>query len=356
MLIMSMNIFFAHSELESPYYLGGKMGMSQFRNVSNSEFLHLEKDKQNNFALGVFAGYQANDDFALEIGYDWLGDKKYYNDNNQRLGDLNVQGVSLSSKLGFSLNRFSDALNIYLYGKGGLFFSHSKWSGAEETSSKFNVTPLFALGIDYPFNDYLLTRIEYQLTKISYDNSVGDMDNHLITLGLIYHFNSEQNKIKCGEAKCKPVICPPLEEKVQNKQNEPIIYPLVERTYELTSDILFDFDKYNLTVLGQEVVQKLALELNRSDLVDKQVVIIGHTDTIGSQYYNLKLSIKRANTVKNELINKGVVAEQFIAYGVGMSMPVTGDKCVGLRGKQRKACLLPDRRVTIEIRAKYSKN
>ncbi len=52
------------------------------------------------------------------------------------------------------------------------------------------------------------------------------------------------------------------------------------------------------------------------------------------------------------LVSKGVPSDLISARGVGKTQPVTGDKCNALRGAELKACLAPDRRVEIEVKAR----
>ena len=82
------------------------------------------------------------------------------------------------------------------------------------------------------------------------------------------------------------------------------------------------------------------------------IVVIGHTDRIGSEHYNQKLSEQRAHSVMKYLVARGVPAEIISARGMGKSQPVTGTKCNALRGAELKACLAPDRRVEIEVKAR----
>jgi OOP family OmpA-OmpF porin len=80
------------------------------------------------------------------------------------------------------------------------------------------------------------------------------------------------------------------------------------------------------------------------------ILAIGHTDRIGSVKYNQKLSVKRAEAVKQYLVDKGIAANRIYAEGKGKSQPVTkaGD-CKGKVTSALIACLQPDRRVDVEV-------
>ncbi len=89
----------------------------------------------------------------------------------------------------------------------------------------------------------------------------------------------------------------------------------------LSGDILFDFDKWDIRPEAESELMKLADALKK--LGEKQVAIEGHTDSAGSDAYNIELSGKRAESVKSWLINKGGVAKaKFSAQGLGESKPV----------------------------------
>ena len=82
------------------------------------------------------------------------------------------------------------------------------------------------------------------------------------------------------------------------------------------------------------------------------ILAIGHTDRIGSAAYNQKLSLRRAEAVKQYLVSKGIAANRVYAEGKGKSQPVTkpGD-CNSKKGEALVGCLQPDRRVDVEVTA-----
>ena len=120
-----------------------------------------------------------------------------------------------------------------------------------------------------------------------------------------------------------------------------------------SADSLFGFDKSTVNPAGRLELAKLAADLRG---VDYDVIsVIGHTDRIGAQGYNQKLSTRRADAVSAYLMESaGIPAGKINAKGVSDSDPVTqpGD-CVGTKATQALiACLQPDRRVDIEVSGK----
>ena len=80
------------------------------------------------------------------------------------------------------------------------------------------------------------------------------------------------------------------------------------------------------------------------------MIAVGHADRIGSAAYNQKLSEKRAASVKDYLVKKGIPANRVYTEGKGSKQPVTKPgECKGPKSAKVIACLQPDRRVDIEI-------
>jgi len=139
----------------------------------------------------------------------------------------------------------------------------------------------------------------------------------------------------------KPTPRPPEDKK------KPPVEPGVEKI-TLAADALFDFDK---AVLRPEGKAKLDDVVSKLDKINLEVIMaVGHTDRIGSDSYNQKLSEKRAAAVKSYLVGKGVPANRIYTEGKGETQPVTGDTCKGTKAtKKLIECLQPDRRVQVEI-------
>jgi len=116
----------------------------------------------------------------------------------------------------------------------------------------------------------------------------------------------------------------------------------------VAADALFDFNK---AVLRPEGKAKLDEVVAKSQAIKLEVILaVGHTDRIGSDSYNQKLSEKRAAAVKEYLVAKGIEANRVYTEGKGEKQPVTGDKCKGnAKTKALIDCLQPDRRVDIEV-------
>jgi outer membrane protein OmpA-like peptidoglycan-associated protein len=96
---------------------------------------------------------------------------------------------------------------------------------------------------------------------------------------------------------------------------------LVITDHIIFSNIHFEFDKARLTSEGLDSSKKAAKLLKVVEDVNK-VTVEGHCDFKGTDEYNDKLSTRRANTVKNELVKEGVAGEKLEAVGYGESRPI----------------------------------
>lgn len=94
---------------------------------------------------------------------------------------------------------------------------------------------------------------------------------------------------------------------------------VVEQTLTLR-DVTFEFNSSRLTMNGKRLLDSLVAFLRSDKSVN--AVVEGHTDSKGSDAYNLKLSRARAESVRTYLIQQGIAAERLQAEGFGESRPV----------------------------------
>ncbi|MBP6116883.1 MAG: outer membrane protein assembly factor BamE [Neisseriaceae bacterium] len=120
---------------------------------------------------------------------------------------------------------------------------------------------------------------------------------------------------------------------------------------ELSADALFKFngsEAHELLPQGQEALNNLARQLNQGYVTINSITLTGHTDRLGSDAYNHRLGLERANTVRSVLQQQGVNAP-ISTRSAGKGMPKTTD-CVGNSSSAAlKACLQADRRVTVDV-------
>ncbi|MFZ1891801.1 MAG: OmpA family protein [Formosimonas sp.] len=128
--------------------------------------------------------------------------------------------------------------------------------------------------------------------------------------------------------------------------------PVVIQSHPITmsTDGLFAFGKSgwdDLQMSGRENLTNLASQIKTGYSNLRAIDIIGHTDRIGSASANMRLSLARANTVKQYLVSQGVEGRVIRTQGVGSNSPVAF--CSGSTSPTVIACLAPNRRIEISV-------
>ena len=111
----------------------------------------------------------------------------------------------------------------------------------------------------------------------------------------------------------------------------------VEAVIELEG-VHFDFDKATLRPEAKTILDEAAALLNKNERV--VVEVAGHTDSTGSESYNQGLSERRANSVQDYLVGKGVKAHRLSSKGYGESMPVASNDTKEGRAENRRVELI----------------
>jgi OmpA-OmpF porin, OOP family len=114
---------------------------------------------------------------------------------------------------------------------------------------------------------------------------------------------------------------------------EPKPKPVAEKV-TFAADVLFDFDKSVVKPDGKAKLDDLAAKVRGVNL--EVVIAIGHADSIGSDAYNQKLSVRRAESVKAYLGSKGIEANRIYTEGKGEKQPVADNRTREGRAKNRR--------------------
>jgi OOP family OmpA-OmpF porin len=101
----------------------------------------------------------------------------------------------------------------------------------------------------------------------------------------------------------------------------------------------FDFNKATLKPAGKEMIDQAVKVMKQKP--DLKVSVEGHTDSIGSDAYNLKLSQRRAMAVRDYLVSQGIEATRITVVGFGESKPIADNKTEEGRAENRRVEILP---------------
>lgn len=118
--------------------------------------------------------------------------------------------------------------------------------------------------------------------------------------------------------------------------------PVVEETAVVKEEVIvirdvhFQFDSAKLTPADKDVLSTIATRL-KQESSSAQLTVTGHTDSVGSDAYNQKLSDRRAHSVVEYLISQGVPRSSFVSVtGAGESQPVADNKTADGRAMNRR--------------------
>lgn len=119
----------------------------------------------------------------------------------------------------------------------------------------------------------------------------------------------------------------------------PVVVPAlppapVMQKVSLSAETLFDFDKSIIKPQGRRGLDELAAKVAAIDL--EVIIVSGHTDSIGADAYNQRLSLRRAEAVKRYLVGKGIPATRITAEGKGEKQPVASNRTRDGRAKNRR--------------------
>lgn len=312
-------------------------------------------DDENDWGFKVFGGYLINEHFAIEAGYfnvgkftyhaaDSLdsmnGEYKMYGGNLDLLFHLPLsESVSLTARGGVL---YAQVKEEYDGVDGSILFPGDATGGSYENS---DVGFKYGVGVQFDLSPKWGLRAEWENYHVEEALSAG-ADLSLFSLGMVYRFGTEEEPpppppepVVIEKVVEKPVVVEKevIKEVVKEVEvpAEPVVVvtpaPPAERVV-LASDALFDFDKSAIKAEGRASLQDLANKLQQDD----KLIITGHTDSAGSELYNLRLSQRRATAVKNYLLELGVAESQMQTRAKGESEPVADNATAEGRSANRR--------------------
>ena len=291
--------------------------------------------------IGVFlrAGKEISEKWDVQVG------GSYASIDGNAGGKYKQTLLGVDALYMFSREKFRPFLLV------GLGYAHNKvdYMGSSNDSWMANV----GAGAQYLVNDTF--GLQADLRQVWSEADVGTVgatssttvSNTVLNLGAIFRFGAPA-AVATPAAEPAPT---PVEQPAAEPAPMPVEQPAAEpcnpktETIEIQSEALFDFDKAVIKSQSNEVLDKIATEIKSHGDIEF-ILVTGHTDRIGSDAYNQKLSERRANAVKKYLADHGIDGARIKSAGRGESEPV-----VECKDKNRKAlieCLAPNRRVIVD--------
>ena len=230
-----------------------------------------------------------------------------------------------------------------------------------EDRSKTSWLANVGLGAQFLFNDnfglqadlrHQWTRSDAKAPGTSFDAD-GTIGNTLLNVGAIFRFGAPAPVMAEATPEPAPIAAAPepMPAPAPAPEPEPVKCTPQMDTITVGAEKLFGFDKANISEDGKAALNEAAAKIKANPEL-KVVIVTGHTDRIGSDAYNHKLSHRRAVQVKDYLAAQGVDPSIIEAVGKGEEEPVV--QCEGTKKtKKLISCLQPNRRV--EIRAEGQK-
>jgi outer membrane protein OmpA-like peptidoglycan-associated protein len=220
-----------------------------------------------------------------------------------------------------------ELVELYGTGQGGVFtgmsgrLNHTGPGFSVGGGIDFNLTPQVALGLFGRWNRaYMSPRPTLLAGHVADDQGPSDARWATFGVGLKYAFN--------GPVQAAPPAPPPPPPVAQAPPPPPAKKKIVLRS------VHFDFDKSAIRPDAVPVLNEAAETLKAAGGI--AVIVEGHTDSVGSDAYNQKLSQRRADAVRQYLAKHGIPANRITTEGFGESRPVASNDTADGRAQNRR--------------------
>lgn len=312
----------------------------------------------------IFGGYRFNKYWALEGGYFDLGEFSFTATTlpaGTLSGRIKVKGVNLDL-VGFI--PFTE--KFAAFGRAGANYAEAK--------DKFTATGLvnvldpsrkerdtnykFGVGLQYAFTPSFAMRAEAERYRIN--DAVGnDGDIDLFSLGVLFGFggpaaHAAPSTTPTPVAMAEPATPPPPPKALRDSDNDGVTddvdkCPGTPRGVAVDATgcplkgsvtlegINFEYNSALLTAESRHILGELAANLKKYPRL--RIELQGHTDSVGSDAYNRALSQRRADSVRQYLIDHGVSADRLTARGYGETQPVDNNNTDAGRARNRRVVM-----------------
>jgi OOP family OmpA-OmpF porin len=300
-------------------------------------------DDNRSTGVKAFGGYQFNRNFALEGGVFSLGRFGYHATTTPAGtldGQARVRGLNLDL---VGTLPITDSFSVF--GRAGITYAEAKDRFASTGAVVVNnpnpseraANWKAGVGLQYAFTPTLSVRAELERYRIN--DAIGNKgDIDMASVGLVYRFGAAP-AVAPRAAAPAPVIARAAAEIPAPAPAPPpaptaVMQAPVSEKVTFASDALFDFDK---SVIKSEGKAKLdELTARQRGMSVEAIIATGHTDAVGTDGYNDRLSMRRAEAVKAYLVSGGADANRVFVEGKGEKQPVADNATSQGRAENRR--------------------
>jgi len=336
---------------DSAWYAGAGLGQSRAtidderiaRSLTaNGASLDAFTTDQRDLGYKVFIGKKFNRYFAIEGGYFDLGKFGFQantsgNGSGVLRGETKFRGVNLDLIGHLPLTERLSALARIggQYGRSTATFSGNRLNAVTapnpEKEEKFQAK--VGLGLQYQLNDAWAVRGEVERYRLRDPlGNRGEMD--LASISLIRAFG--RPAARTIPAPAPAPVAAPQEVQPVAPIAEAAPQPVSEKV-SFAAEALFDFDRALVKPEGKAALDDLMRKLQGMDT--EVMIAVGHTDSVGSDAYNQKLSLRRADAVKAYLVSKGLDQARLYTEGKGETQPIADNATAEGRARNRRVVI-----------------
>ena len=367
--------------LEESWYIGGGLGMSQLT-PDGGDVWDVDNDKD--LSKKVYGGFNIGRDFGLEAFWNDFGEAKLKNDKG---GESSVSYQAYGANLVYHVPSYFGT--IHPIAKLGVAKVDTKGSGVDvNQKNKFDV--MAGVGAEMQLEEGFRIRAEYE----RFDEDINQLSIGLNWRPVLYRqpveapqpvpqtfVQREQPIVIVNQAppapRPAPVVKPAPAPKpvvktvvktvvkhvpvvVRTPAPKPIVRtiikqapPVIQKVHvpapkaqprvihkTLAGGSHFASNSATLTQSGRSALDRMASDLLRDRVVIHNITIIGHTDSVGSDSANLRLSQQRAQTVANYLGSRGLNRNGMTVVGRGEKEPIANNKTAAGRAQNRRVNLV----------------
>lgn len=171
------------------------------------------------------------------------------------------------------------------------------------------------------------------------------------------YWTAEMAVAECDSAAVKQGVAPPVRTGAASPSPPPppVLAAIPLKKVSIVGAAHFDFDESVLRAEDKTRLEAMVQEL--AGATYNSILVVGHADRLGSDEYNMRLSLRRANEVAGYLASKGIPADRIKIEGRGeMEQVSKSSDCMGLTRARTIICLQPDRRTEITVMGNEAAN